>query len=254
MAVRSGGAAGARARSSFPCRVRHRLRNFLSRYPRLFLPAARRRYPLKKTRVVSAGAELVIEGFPRAANTFAVEAFELAQPGPVKVVHHLHAPAQIIAAVRMGIPTLALIRDPEEAIVSYLIRDPCATPRSAVIRYIRFYEAVARRRDRLVVADFPEVTTDFGSVIREINRKFGTAFAEFEHTEENVRRCFEVIEAGNRESHGSLVESTVSRPSEERSRSEVVAAIRAEYRAERLRTRRERAERIYRSLVPPGRR
>jgi hypothetical protein len=249
MAVRSRGAAGARAGSSFPCRLRHRLRDSISVYPRLFLPLARRRHQAKRSRVVSADAELVIEGFPRAANTFAVEAFELAQPRAVRVVHHLHAPAQIIAAVRMGIPTLALIRDPEHAIISYLIRDPCATPRSAVIRYIRFYRAVAKHRDRVVVADFPTVTTDFGSVIREVNRKFGTAFAEFEHTEENVIRCFRAIERGNRESHRILVESIIARPSEARSGSDIKAAIHEQYRAERLRTRREKAERIYRSLV-----
>jgi len=225
------------------------VRDSLSVYPRLFLPMARRRYPLKESRVVSADTELVIEGYPRSANTFAVEAFELAQPRPVRVVHHLHAAAQIIAAVRWGIPTIALIREPEDAILSYLIRDPCATLRSAVARYIRFYEVVAERRDRVVMADFHIVVTDFGSVIREVNRKFGTAFAEFEHTDENVMRCFRVIEEGNRESHGALVESTVSRPSEERSSSEVKAAIQEEYRAQHMRPRRERAERIYRSLV-----
>jgi hypothetical protein len=202
---------------------------------------------------VSAHTELVIEGFPRAANTFAVEAFEMAQRRPVKVVHHLHASAQIIAAVRLGIPTVALIREPEDAIVSYLVRDPCATLRSAIARYTRFYDAVARRRDRVVVADFQTVISDFGSVIRRVNRKFGTAFAEFEHTEENVLRCFQVIEEGNRESHGTLVESTISRPSEERSSSEIKAGILEEYRTERLRTRRERAARIYRSLVAQGR-
>ena len=42
--------------------------------------------------------ELVIEAFPRSANTFATVAFQLSQPAPVRVAHHLHAPAQVTEA------------------------------------------------------------------------------------------------------------------------------------------------------------
>jgi hypothetical protein len=213
----------------------------------VFLPLARWRYPHKESRVVTRHTELVIEGFARSANTFAVEAFELAQPRPVRIVHHLHAPAQIIAAVRLGIPTIALIREPQDAIVSYLIREPCATPRMGLAEYIRFYKAVRRHRQSLVVADFDVVTTDFGSVIREVNKRFGTAFAEFEHTEKNIQKCFRVIEEGNRETYGAVLESTISRPSPHRG--EIKRDIIQGYRAESLTRLRLEAERLYSALV-----
>lgn len=40
----------------------------------------------------------------------------------MRVAHHLHAPAQLIVAAKMGIPVLALIREPREAILSQPIR------------------------------------------------------------------------------------------------------------------------------------
>lgn len=233
--------------STITCRARRLLRDSISAYPSLFLPLAKRRYPHKESRVVTRDTQLVIEGFPRSANTFAVEAFELAQPAPIRIVHHLHAPAQIIAAARMGIPTIALIREPHDAITSYLIRETCVTPRIGLAEYIRFYRSVSRCRRSVVVADFDTVTTDFGSVIRRTNRRFGTAFAEFEHSEENVQKLFRVIEEGNRETYGSVVESTISRPSAHRG--EIKRAVGEEYRAQSLAGLRRKAESLYAALV-----
>jgi hypothetical protein len=45
-----------------------------------------------------------------------------------------------------------------------------------------------------VAADFTQVTADFGAVIRRINERFGTAFAEFAPSPENVRRAYELID------------------------------------------------------------
>ena len=128
----------------------------------------------------------MIDGFQRSANTFAVTAFQVAQPEPVNVAHHLHAAAQIIAAVRAGIPTIVLVREPEETILSHMIRLPYATGRQAIKNYIRFCEGVAPYRRGFVVGEFRAVTSDFGAVVRDLNATFHTSFAEFEHTDENV--------------------------------------------------------------------
>ena len=49
-----------------------------------------------------------------------------------------------------------------------------------------------------MIATFEQVTTDFGEVINAINARFGTGFSLFEHTQDNVRRCFELIEHRSR--------------------------------------------------------
>ncbi|MEW6059376.1 MAG: hypothetical protein AB1551_04425, partial [Actinomycetota bacterium] len=61
--------------------------------------------------------DLVIEGYPRSANTLAVSAISAAQPGPIRIAHHLHAPGHVIAAIRRGVPVLVLVREPEEAVI-----------------------------------------------------------------------------------------------------------------------------------------
>ena len=174
-------------------RARHRFRTRLSESPVLYLPLARLKYPGPSPEVISPATELVIDGYTRCASTFAVYALQLAQPEPVRLAHHLHAPAQLVAAAQAGVPGLAVIREPQGAILSQLVREPDVALRDALIAYTRFYRRLLSCRDRLVVADFEEVTSDFGAVTRRINDRFGTAFAEFEPTEQNTNRCFELI-------------------------------------------------------------
>lgn len=174
-------------------RARHRLRTRVSEYPRLYLPFARHKYPGPSPEVISSVTEFVIDGYTRSASTFAVYALQLAQPVPVRLAHHLHAPAQLVAAARAGVPALAVIREPQGAITSQLIREPGVVMRDALVGYVRFYECLFRWRNCFVVADFEEITKDFGAVTRRINERFGTTFAEFEPTGQNVHRCFELI-------------------------------------------------------------
>jgi hypothetical protein len=174
-------------------RVRHRFRTRLSESPALYLPLARVKYPGPSPEVIGPDTELVIDGYTRCASTFAVYALQLAQPEPIRLAHHLHAPAQLIAAARAGVPALTVIREPRGAILSQLIREPDVALRDALIAYTRFYRRLLPFRHRMVIADFEEVTSDFGAVTRRVNDMFGTTFAEFEPTEQNTARCFELI-------------------------------------------------------------
>jgi len=175
-------------------RARHRLRTYVSEHPAGYLAFARRKYTTHGVEVIGPRTELVIDGFTRSATTFAVYAFQLAQDRPVQLAHHLHAPAQLIEAARRGIPAVALIRNPQGAILSQLIREPGVALRDALFAYSRFYEHLMPYRQRLVIGEFKQVTEDFGAVIRQLNERFGTTFAEFAHSDANVRDCFELCE------------------------------------------------------------
>lgn len=159
---------------------------------------------------VNRDTQLVIEGFPRTGNTFAVTAFQSAQPGPVNVAHHLHAQAQIIRAAHWRVPCLTLVRTPVDAVLSMRIRLPQFSTAQALRYYASFYETATRYRDSYVLGRFEEVTTNFGRVIERVNAKFGTGFTPFEHTEENVRLIFSRIE-DNYRSQGQKV--GIARPS-----------------------------------------
>ena len=103
-------------------KLKYRVRQYLGLYPFLFLPAARllgnRR---RREFLVSPSTDLVIEGFPRSGNTFAVAAFVLSQPRPVRIAHHHHVPAQVIYAVKRGIPVLVVVRKPDDAVLSLVM-------------------------------------------------------------------------------------------------------------------------------------
>ena len=174
-------------------RARHRVRMHASEYPSLYLPFARLKYPGPSPEVISSETRLVIEGYTRSAMTFAVYALQLAQDEPVRLAHHLHAPAQLIEAVRRGIPALVLIREPQGAVLSQVIREPDVALADALLAYSRYYARVHPYRAGFVVADFQEVTQDFGSVTRRLNARFGTSYREFEPTEENVQECLALI-------------------------------------------------------------
>ena len=174
-------------------RFHHVLRTVVSERPAIYLPFARRKYPGPSPEVISDETEFVIDGYTRCASTFAVYAFQLAQPRPVRMAHHLHAPAQLIAAAKADIPTLVLIRDPAGVVLSQVIREPGVSIRDALFSYTRFYDKLEPYRSSYVVADFEETTTAFGHVIRRVNERFGTSYAEFDHTDENVARCVELI-------------------------------------------------------------
>jgi hypothetical protein len=178
------------------------VRTRISEHPALYLPIARRKYPGTRhllfarrnypgtcPEVVGSETELVIDGYTRCATTFAVYAFQLAQERPVRVVHHVHAPAQLIVAAKMGIPVLALIREPREAILSQLIREPGISLRGALVAYARFYSSLMPQQSGMVVGQFDEATQSFGSVVRKVNDRLGTSFTEFEHNEANLRAC-----------------------------------------------------------------
>jgi hypothetical protein len=174
-------------------RARHLMRTRICESPTLYLPFARRKYPGPSPQVISAETELVIDGYTRSACTFAVYALQLAQPRPIRLAHHLHAPAQLIQAARAGVPALLVIREPRGAILSQLVREPDVAMRDALSAYARFHTCLLPHLDDLVIGEFEEVTHDFGSVIDRLNVRFRLDLQRFEHTPANAARCFELI-------------------------------------------------------------
>lgn len=228
--------------------------------------------------VVGPETELVIDGFPRSANTFATVAFQTSQPRPVRVAHHLHASAQIIAGVRRGLPVLVPVRKPEEAVVSLAVREPHVTVAAALDAYRRFHERILPYGAGCHVARFEQVTQDFGAVIVGLNQRFGTQYTPFDHTAEAVRDVYELIDErarnpaysaaitahrsglisrdelskarhaqGDENPGGAVPEHRVGRPSDERR--ELQERARALYESRKLAGKRARAEAAYSKLV-----
>ncbi len=170
---------------------RHVARRFMARYPAVYLPLMRRRQPQS---TVGPDTQVVIDGFTRSASTFAVIAFQLAQNDHVRLAHHLHAPAQLLAATRAGLPTMMPIRPPRDTVLSAAIREPTVPISQWLRSYAEFYERVEPSLGSMVVVTFETVTTDVGGSIDRLNERFGTSFARFDDSADNVEAVFEIIE------------------------------------------------------------
>ncbi len=220
----------------------------------IFLATARFRPALREPEDprpwVSRTTEIVIEGYPRSGNTFAVVAFRLAQRREIKMAHHLHAAAQIKRAARLDVPAILLIRKPSEAILSLMVRDPHASMRWAIRSYIRFYSAVVPYLEKTVVAPFATVTSDLASIIRMVNTSYGTAFKEFVPTEDalnSVRQTVEWMAQRDSMMTGWDYRLGVALPSEERRRAK--ESRRTEYFDERNKPLRLTAEALYERIM-----
>jgi hypothetical protein len=171
----------------------------------------------KRLTLARPDTDIVIEGFLRSGNTFAVAAFLVANGPTVHIGRHLHGAPHVLRAVRYGLPTVVLIRKPADAVASYLVRRPTITVEDALREYLDFYRTAWRARAGFVVGLFDDVIADFGGVVRAVNDRFGTSFTPWEPTAENEAAAFALVEEMNRrECHGLLVETHVGRPSAQR--------------------------------------
>lgn len=194
--------------------------------------------------------ELVIEGFPRSGNSFAVTAMEMAQEESLRIAHHFHVPAQIIYACRHRIPVLVLIRKASDAVISKKIRTPSVKLDQSFRDWIRFYKCIIPCRDRYVIAEFEDITGDFGRVVDRINSKFGTHFNRFVHSEENRDKVFRRIKNWNTLKHGKIDKSSIATPSPARQKKKV--QLLRELDKEKYSGLIEKADDVYNSLISTG--
>jgi hypothetical protein len=163
--------------------------------------------------VVDHNTDIVIEGFPRSANTYAVLAFQNAQVEKIVIAHHLHAQAQFILAKKHNVPAIALLREPTEAITSLINRDNSISVSQAVQRYIDFYRLVLQLKEDIVIAKFTTVVSDFSKVVAICNTKFNCNFELPLNTEEEKVTLFSKIsELNSTKENGDL--SMIAMPHE----------------------------------------
>jgi glycosyltransferase involved in cell wall biosynthesis/SAM-dependent methyltransferase len=197
-----------------------------------YLPLLLRATPLGTTRRITSETELVIEGFPRSGNTFAHFAVLHAEPGAV-VTSRVHAPAQVKAAVRQSTPVLITVREPLATIASAAVAAEHVPIRSLLLEYIHHYRQVVPLLDRVVIATFDDITTDFGAVMRALNERFGLGFREFRHTAVGEAEVFASIARHHHAHHGEDESSLPLPVASQRRRKERIKeeVLRPEYAA-----------------------
>jgi len=227
-------------------RTRYRLRTAISHIPSIYLRLADLR-PRDDdgAKIVTTSTDLVVEAFPRSGNTFTVIALQNSQPHRLNIAHHLHAPAQLIEAVRLRKPALLIIRRPRDAVLSFVLRHPSISVALGLKSWLHFHRALLSHTAGMLVVTFDQVTGDLGVVVDRINARFGMSLSRLEHTPANLDTLFHKIEMRSRERLGTdeIDEMEVSRPSTERTA--LKASLEKHWQATDLRLQREAAECLY---------
>jgi len=160
---------------------------------------------------VSRKTNICIEGFPRSGNTFAVGLFRLSTgidggldwPGLKRgraICSHTHVAMLVVRAARLGVPCIAVIREPIATLTSWILARKGLRPANAVRQYLWYYRCLQRVEEEVIVADFPTVTNDFRKVIDRVNEKYRTRFECLEITSDVRALIFERL----RERHDYL--------------------------------------------------
>ena len=196
-------------------RARTLATELLERFPGAYCSVMRRRHP--EWFLVDADTDIVIEGYQSCGNTFARKAMEYANP-KADIASHSHSWANVARGLRLGKPVVVLLRPPLDAIASHAVRMRLDDLDRELHRYHRFFRRVAGVSDAVVLAPFDVTVNRFGDVITEVNARFSTNFAVFDHTDPASKAA--VFEEMDREALSSPSELDrlwrVARPNAER--------------------------------------
>lgn len=157
-------------------------------YPWLYF-GARRIVGRMDRECVSGETDIVIEGFPRSANSTFVHGFLARQEAVVRVAHHRHHGAQVLRGVDLGLPVVVLIRDPVDSVASliclareaeirsdWLMRELYLTADDLCWAWKRFYESIEPVLGETVLVPFEEAIQGVDSVINRVNLRWGKNF------------------------------------------------------------------------------
>jgi len=126
--------------------------------------------------MVGRNTDLCIEAPSGSGNSYFVNGFRMINPD-VRLANHHHVAAQVTRGVHYKVPTVAILRDPLDCVVSRTAFWNAPLMAGAVfIQWIRFFRAVEQVRDHILLASFESVTGKPEVVIKAINDRFGTAF------------------------------------------------------------------------------
>lgn len=201
--------------------------------------------------ITTRDTELVIEAFPRSANTFLFHAIRLSSPRPLRIAHHLHDVIQIDRGIRFGIPIVVVMREPLSAFVSYRLKSPKISAATMEEIYTSFYAHILTHHDKILLVRYEDVIQNTDKVVAKILDLAGTSPDQREMI--STDSIFSAIDAAKSDrertgrSSATSFNTTVARPTAEKQ------ALRNEMEAELLIARGrafEKAQAIYAKLLP----
>lgn len=198
--------------------------------------------------VVGTTTDVMIEGYPSAANSVARETLALTQPG-ISVASHLHSATHVRRALALGVPVLVVLRPPADSIASIMARFPDQgfRPGTELRRYERFYRAITPLADQVALSRFEDTVDRLGTVLRAMNSRLGTRFVPFADGDPAIGdRVREVLDAWSETRFGDRAATSTARPSD--ARRQALDAARTAVRDRRYAPRLASCERLHAEL------
>lgn len=146
--------------------------SLLASNPALYLAYARHFKPGDFWTAPGPDTQLLIEGAGCCATHSFTAYVRQFNPG-LRIAHTCEVPATVKYCVRRGIPVIVLTRNMVEFVRSATERFPQISTANARRIYVHFHRHVLPLRDRIVVADFLEVTAHPRAVVEACNRLYG---------------------------------------------------------------------------------
>ena len=166
--------------------------------------------------------QLIIEGFPRSANTFLVHATEQASSLPIQIAHHLHDPIQAKIGLEHKIPTVIILRDPLSSFISFKLKSP-HLPVSVMYKiYMSFHHQVNKiHNENIHFVRYEDVTQKPNDVVQWIleellkHRKDQINMVHEDDIFSSIDKKKKARESANPDLN-AYYQSSVARPTEEK--------------------------------------
>ena len=135
-----------------------------------------------QSKIVRKNTLLTIEGFPRSGNSFFTKLVLSCNPHLTnKVGHHLHHPANLIRSLKYNIPSVLMIRDPKNAIVSLkalIILGNLKNSKNRFVPslnqlltlYVRYYGCLESNINKLSIIALDDLIINQKRILLEIGR------------------------------------------------------------------------------------
>lgn len=157
-------------------------------------------------------AHVVIDGFPRSANSYARYAAIVAAGDSAGVAGHTHSPQTLRLAAELGIPAVCVVREPLACVSSLVVHERGISANAGLRAWQRFHRRVADDWG-IALVSFDSVVDDFGAVLTGVNAHFGSSLPIYARTAENEEAVRRLIDESALRYVGSLDEMKVARPS-----------------------------------------
>lgn len=173
------------------------MRSMLGQSPLLFRPAQKLLSTRRSQTLVERCTDLCVEAPSGSASSYFVTGLEVTNPD-VELAHHHHVAAQVLKSSRLRVPTVVIVRDPIDCVVSRAAFWNSPIVIGAIFRqWIRFFRGVEKVRDRVLLVSFKSVTRKPEVVIDAINARFNTTFNSQLPEGEQIFSCMDQLYAGS---------------------------------------------------------